>query len=180
MYKAMNKPVKSFIGGVLFLLLGVVQTSSVMAKSDDFMQREIAAKIAESTLLRGTRIEVHVEQRLVVLSGVVRLLEQKLVSERISWTTLGVFEVDNEIRVVPKLPLTDVAIERKVREIIKTYQRFHGAGLMVSVDEGVVSIQGNFSGIADPSFLKHKAAAVEGVLDIKIHAAFLAQLNDTE
>ncbi len=144
------------------------------------MQREIEAKIAESTVLRGTRIEIHVEQRLVVLSGVVRLLEQRLVSERIAWTTLGVFEVDNEIRVVPKLPLTDVAIERKVRSVIKTYQRFHGAGLMVSVDKGVVSIQGNFSGIVDPSFLKHKVATIEGVLDIEIHATFLARLNVSE
>ena len=131
-------------------------------------------------MLRGTRVEIHVEQRLVVLSGVVRLFEQKLVSERIAWTTLGVFEVDNEIRVVPKLPLTDVAIERKVREIIKKYPRFHGAGVKISVEEGVVSIQGNFSGIGDPSFLKHKAATIEGVLDIKIHAIFLARLNETE
>ena len=144
------------------------------------MQREIEEKIAESTMLRGSRIEVHVEQRLVVLSGVVRLFEQRLVSERLAWTTLGVFEVDNEIRVAPKLPLTDAAIERKVQEIIKTYQRFHGAGLVVLVDKGVVSIQGTFSGIGDPSFLKHKVAAIEGVLDIKIHAAFLARLGGIE
>jgi len=38
----------------------------------------------------------------VVLTGKVRLYEQKLIADRIAWTTPGVFEVDNEIQVVSK------------------------------------------------------------------------------
>ena len=140
----MSEPMKYIVGTVLFLILGLFQVSPALARSDDLIQREIEAQIAESTMLRGTRIEVQVEQRLVVLTGRVRLYEQKLVSDRIAWTTPGVFEVDNEIRVVPKVPLADAAIERRIREIIKTHQRFHGAGVVVAVDNGVVSIQGSF------------------------------------
>ncbi|MEA2078393.1 MAG: BON domain-containing protein [Pseudomonadota bacterium] len=170
---------KYTVEAVLFLMLGLFQASPALARSDDLIQREIEAQIADSTELRGTRIEVQVEQRLVVLTGQVRLYEQKLVSDRIAWTTLGVFEVDNEIRVVPKLPLANAAIEQKVREIIKTHQRFHGAGVVVAVDNGVVFIQGSFSGIGDPAFLKHQVAAIEGVVDINIHATFLARLQGT-
>ena len=47
----------------------------------------------------------------------IRLDEQKLVSDRVAWMTPGLDEVDNEIRVVPRLPLSDTAIERKIREI---------------------------------------------------------------
>jgi len=176
----MSRPMKHIVGAVLFLTLGLFQATPVLARSDDLIQREIEAQIAESMVLRDTRIEVQVEQRLVVLTGQVRLYEQKLVSDRIAWTTPGVFEVDNEIRVVPKVPLADAAIERKVREIIKTHQRFHGAGVVVAVDNGIVAIQGSFSGIGDPAFLKHQVATIEGVIDIKIHAMFLARLYGTE
>lgn len=39
----------------------------------DFLLREIEAQIGESTMLRDTWIEIHVEQRMVVLTGEVRL-----------------------------------------------------------------------------------------------------------
>lgn len=173
----MSKPTKPIVGAVLFLMVVLFQASPALARSDDLIQHEIEAQIADSTTLRGSRIEVHVEQRLVVLSGEVRLYEQKLVSDRIAWTTLGVFEVDNEIQVVPKVPLADVAIERKVQEIVKSHRRFHGAGVVAEVDNGVVVIQGSFFGISDPAFLKHQVAMIPGVVNIRINAAFLARLT---
>ncbi len=166
-------------GPVLLLILVLFQASPVLARSDDVIQREIEAQIAESAILRDTLIEVRVEKRLVVLTGQVRLYEQKLISDRIAWTTLGVFEVDNEIRVAPKVPVADAAIEHKIREIVKTDERFHGVGVVVAVDNGVVSIQGSFFGLSDPVFLKHKVAEIEGVVDINIRATFLARSSGT-
>lgn len=175
----MNTSMKGIGGSVLLLILVMVQVSPALARSDDLIQREIEAQIAGTTLLRGSQIEVRVEQRLAVLTGQVRLYEQKLISDRIAWTTLGVFEVDNEIRVVPKVPLADAAIEQKIREIVSTYERFHGSGLVVKVDNGVVSIDGSFTGLGSPVFLKHKVGEIEGVVDINIHATFLAWSNGT-
>jgi hypothetical protein len=171
----MSEAMKRIGAPVLLLMLALFQVTPALAQSDDLIQREIEAQIAGSTMLRGTRIEVHVEQRLVVLTGQVRLYEQKLISDRIAWTTPGVFEVDNEIRVVPKVPLADAAIEQKIREIVNTDERFYGAGVVVAVDNGFVSIQASFSGVGDPVFLKHKVAEIEGVLDIEIRATFLAR-----
>lgn len=51
------------------------------------------------------------------------------------------------------------------------------AGVVVAVDNGIVSIQGSFSGIGDPAFLKHQVAMIEGVVDIKIHAMFFASVK---
>ena len=170
----MNGSMKHIGGPILLLILVLFQVDPVLARSDDLIKHEIEAKIAGSTKLRDTRIEVHVEQRLVVLTGQVRLYEQRLISDRLAWTTLGIFEVDNEIRVVPKVPLADAAIERKIKEIVNTYERFHGAGLVIKVDNGVVSIDGSFTGMGTPVFLKHKVGEIEGVVDIKIHAKFLA------
>ncbi|MEN8167903.1 MAG: BON domain-containing protein [Pseudomonadota bacterium] len=166
---------KRIKGPVLLLILALFQVTPALARSDDLIQREIEMQIAESTALRSTRIEVHVEERLVVLSGEVRLYEQRLIAERISWTTLGVFEVDNEIRVVPKLVLSDAAIEQKIREIVKADERFRATGLVVRVNNGKVFLSGSFLDFHDPSILKHKVAEIEGVVGIEVHAAFLAE-----
>ena len=176
----MNAVMKHIGGPILLLILALVQVTPALARSDDLIQREIEAQIAESTMLHGTGIEIHVDHRLVILTGEVRLFEQKLIADRIAWTTLGVFEVDNEIRVVPKLPLTDAAIERKIREIVKADEQFRAAEVIISVTNGEVFLRGSFLGYRDPLRLKHKVAEIEGVVDIKISAAFLARSSGTE
>lgn len=166
---------------VLLLILVLFQVAPVLAKSDDdLIRREIEARIAKSTILRDISINVHVEERLVVLTGQVRLYEQKLISDRIAWTTVGVFEVDNEIRVVPRLPLSDAAIERKIQEIVKAKGRFRDAGVVIRVNNGRVFLKGSFLDFRDPSSLKHKVAEIEGVVAIEISAAFLARSNTAE
>jgi osmotically-inducible protein OsmY len=171
----MNEPLKRIGRPVLLFMLFLFQTTPVLARSDDIIQREIEALFAGDTMLRDTRIKVHVEDRLVVLTGEVRLYEQKLITDRMAWTTLGVLEVENEILVIPKVPLSDMDIERKIREAVKADVRFHGAGVEIAVNNGEVSIQGSFAGIGDPVILKHKVAEIEGVVDIRIIATFLAR-----
>jgi hypothetical protein len=43
--------------------------------------------------------------------------------EQIIWNTKGVVEVDNEIRVVPRLLQTDGAVERKIMELVNIHQK---------------------------------------------------------
>ena len=172
----MSDLMKRFVAPLSLLMLSLFQITVAQARSDELIQREIEAQIADSEQLAGARIAVQVEQRLVILTGDVRIYEQKLVSERIAWTTMGVFEVDNEIRVVPKIPLTDTAIERKVMQIVISDDRFRAAGVSVQVSDGMVSLRGNFVNFSDPTALKHKVAEIEGVIGIDIHAVFLAKL----
>lgn len=169
----MSEPMKRVGVAVLLLVLTLFQATPALARRDELIQQDVEARIAESTMLRGARIEVHVERWLVVLAGEVRLYEQSLIAERIAWTTPGVFEVDNEIRVVPKAPVANAAIERKIREIVNAEERFRAAGVMIRVHNGEVLLSGSFFDFRDPSALKHKVAAIEGVITIKISAAFL-------
>ena len=173
----MKKTMKHITGPILILILALFQVAPALARSDHFIQAEIEAQLAESEELRGTKIEVHVEQRLVVLSGTGRLYEQKLISERIAWTTPGVSEVDNEIKVVPTLPMSDVAIEWKTKEIVKFNVRLNAAAIVVVVKNGVVTIQGSFSEISDLVFLKHEVAKIEGVVDIRVTGGVIARLS---
>ncbi len=176
----MSEPMKRTAATFLVTVLGLFQATAVWARSDETIQREIEAQLAESKKLEGTRIDVRVERRLVVLTGEVRIYEQKLTSERIAWTTLGVFEVDNQIRVTPRVQLSDIAIERKIREVIKNNTRFRAAGISVAVNKGQVVLKGSFLGFSDPSKLKHKVAEIEGVVSIVMDAVFLAQSRETD
>ena len=162
---------------LLLLLLSPFQAVVALDRSDELIKRDIEAKISESKALTGTQIRIHVEQQLVILTGEVRLYEQKLVSERIAWTTTGVYEVDNEVRVKPKIPLSDTTIERKVAEIVVKDGRFRAAGVSVQVSKGKVVLRGNFVNFSDPTALKHKVAEIEGVIDIDMQATFLARLG---
>ena len=169
----MNASTKIRILSVLFILMIFFSVTSVLAQSDRQIQHEIEVQIAESAVLQGIRIDIHVEQRLVVVTGDVRLYEQKLILERIAWTTPGVFEVDNEIRIVPKMPLTDEQIKEKIMAIVKADDHFHVALLDIRIDKGNVILKGSFLDFRDPSRLKHTIAAIEGVLTIRINATFL-------
>lgn len=165
---------KTKISVLMFMLLMTLffQTTPAIARSDGLMQREIKAKIALAKVLRKTQIEVRVVQRLVVLTGQVRLYEQKLIGGRIAWTAEGVFEVENDIRVVPTIPVSDNNIDLKIRKIIQADKRFIAAAVEISVNNGEVRLSGKFANLHDPSRLKHRVAEIEGVLDITMNADF--------
>ena len=158
---------------VLFLIVVLFQMNPALARSDDLIKSEIEAKFSETTALQNTSIKVYVDQRLVVLTGKVRLYEQKLIANRIAWTTMGVSEVDSEIQVVPKIPLADAGIEKKIKMLIKSDQQFLAAGIVVQVVNGEVFLSGSFINLRDPSRLKHKIAEIEGVVEIKMSATFV-------
>ena len=178
--KTMNELMKSITGPILLLLMALLQVTPALAQSDLVIRVEIEAQLAKSEKMRDAKIEVHVEQRLVVLTGTTRLYEQKLISERIAWTASGVTEVDNEIKVVPTLPMSDAAIEWKIKEIVKFNLSLHVAGIVAVVKNGAVNIQGSFSEISALIFLKHEVAKIEGVVDIRFTGEVIARSSITK
>lgn len=176
----MNKRMKRLTVPILLFMLVLFQLTPALAQSDYFIKAEIEAQLAESKKMRDTKIEVHVEQRLVVLTGTTRLYEQKLISEGIAWTVPGVTEVDNEIKVVPTLPMSDAAIEWKIKEIVKFNLSLHAAGIVAVVKDGAVTIQGSFSEISALIYLKHEVAKIEGVVDIRFTGEVIARSSITK
>lgn len=157
---------------VLAVMLGIIHVQQVLALSDEIIKHRIEDAAANTPELRGTKIVIAVEDRYVVLYGEVRLYSQKMTYERIAWKTMGVLEVENEIRVVALMPLSDAAIERKIREIVKTYRRFQGLEVKIRVAEGSVFLRATFEHPRDVLFLKHRVAEIEGVTAIKIESSF--------
>jgi hypothetical protein len=56
--------------------------------------------------------------------------------EHIVWRTPGVVEVDNDMRVVPRLPVEDAEIARHIHTLIQGHPRFQHAEITVHVTQG--------------------------------------------
>jgi len=85
----------------------------------------------------------------------------------------GVVELNNAMRVVPRLPVEDAEIARHIHTIVKNHQRFQYAEITVDVTEGAVSLSGTFYDPDDALFLKHQVAEIEGVIRLEIMTRFV-------
>jgi len=153
----------------MFLLLSAPQAFSM---SDAGLKHWIEAKAAGSPVLMiANRVRVDVDDGIVVLSGQVRLLAQRMEYDLIAWQTNGVKEVDNEIRVVPEVAVSDAEIERQVRYIVfDTYRRHwhHEMDAHIGIEKGQVRIRANLRRPRDLLMLKHRLAKIEGITWLEI------------
>ena len=95
---------------------------------------------------------------------------QKLLYEHIVWRTPGVVKLDNDMRVVPRLPVEDAEIARHIHTLITGHQRFLHAEITVDVTEGAVRLSGTFYDPDDVLALKHQVAEIAGVIRLEIMA----------
>jgi osmotically-inducible protein OsmY len=84
-----------------------------------------------------------------------------------------VVELNNDIRVVPRLPVEDTEIAGHIHTLLKGHQRFQNAEITVDVTEGAVSLSGTFYDPGDFLFLQHQVAEIEGVIRLEIMAQFV-------
>jgi len=157
---------------VVIGLLGSPGIVPVYAAGDQELLERIAIHIHHDKRLEGTQVHVLVQRGQVALSGTVDLYSQKMLYEHIVWRTPGVVKLNNEIRVVPRLPVEDAEIARHIHTMIKGHQRFQNAEITVDVTEGAVSLSGTFHDPDDVLFLKHQVAEIEGVIRLEIMTRF--------
>ncbi|NOR24745.1 MAG: BON domain-containing protein [Desulforhopalus sp.] len=158
-----------FIRTALFLFL-LLQISQALASDNDTIRQHIKKIATENAILSNSQVTIYVEDGFVLLTGTVQLYLQKMDFEQIAWKTKGVTEVENEIEVKSEFPLSDTAIERKVRMILMDCECFHGGKYIITVSKGVVSVTGVFFHPRDVQILKRQIAEIEGIVGINIHA----------
>jgi osmotically-inducible protein OsmY len=143
--------------------------------ADEELRGQLESQLETLRDRESAEIRVVVREGLVILQGRVGLLEQSLRAEQIAWKTPGVLDVDNELRIVPLAVTGDAEIERRARTLIKGDARFIDTSLEVEVRAGVVRLRGSFQDPADVLALKHRIAAIPGVLDVAIDAVLVAR-----
>jgi len=164
----------ALLPALLIMALSVtVPAPQALAMSDEIIKQRIEDAATDTSRLKKAKVEVAVEDGYVVLYGVVGLYIQKMLYEQIAWKTEGVVEVENEIRVVPKLARADEDITRKIMEIVHSHPRLQAMNLDIEVERGAALIHGTFEHPRDVLFLKHQVAEIEGVITLSIMAKFL-------
>jgi hypothetical protein len=160
--------------GLIIIVSEITHVHAALAMSDNIIKQRIEDQAADTLSLRKTKVDLAVEEGYVVLYGTVGLYIQKMLYEQIAWKTEGVVEVDNEIRVVPRLVQRDAVIQRKIMELAQTHRRFEGVNAIVTVVKGAVQIRTTLDHPQDVLFLKRRVAEIDGVISIDIQAKFIA------
>ena len=161
---------------LLCVVMGLVGSPGLVsgyAAGDREILEHIAIQTHHDERLEGTEVHIAVQGGQVVLSGTVYLYSQKMLYEHIVWRTPGVVKLNNEIRVVPRLPVEDAEIARHIHTLITGHQRFQNAEITVDVTEGAVNLSGTFHDSGDVLALKHQVAEIEGVIRLEIMARFV-------
>jgi len=159
---------------MLLMLAGIFIPNAALSTSDVSIKQQIEKRVGENAKLKTGKVKVAVENGFVVLYGSVDRYIQKMLYEKIAWKTKGVIEVENEIRVLPIVLMDDAAIERKVKEIVQTYERFQGVSINVTVKAGAVNVLITLNHPEDVLFFKRRIADIDGVVSIDIMANFFA------
>jgi osmotically-inducible protein OsmY len=162
-----------FIMVVFALGFALPPVKPAMAMSDKVIKQRIENEAAADHRLKESMVTIDVMRGFVILRGKVSVYIKKMLLEQIAWTTVGVIEVENEIRVIPALPVTDDVIKRQVMDALHAHQRFADINAAVVVEAGVVFIQAIFKDPHDVQKLKHKVAEIQGVREIRIQAEFV-------
>ena len=159
---------------LMIIVSWITHAHAALDMSDKAIKQRIEGQAADTLSLRNTKVDLAVEEGYVVLYGTVGLYIQKMLYEQIAWKTEGVVEVDNEIRVVPRLVQSDAVIERKIMELAQTHRRLQGVNVIVTVVKGAVQIRTTLNHPQDVLFLKRRVAEIDGVISINIQAKFIA------
>ncbi|MBU1057623.1 MAG: BON domain-containing protein [Proteobacteria bacterium] len=162
----------SVTGTILFLLFTLWSCQAVASDNETIRQR-ILDQATEHAALSTSKLTIYVDDGFVLLTGTVHLYLHKMDIEKIAWKTTGVTEVENEIGVKALFPVSDTAIEERIRMILMDCECLHGGAHFIQVAGGAVSVTGVFFHPRDVQFLKKKIAEIEGVVAITIHATVL-------
>ena len=158
---------------VIMGLAGSLELVSGYGAGEGEILEHIAIQTHRDERLEDTEVHIAVRGGQVVLSGTVYLYSQKLLYEHIVKRTPGVVEIDNDIRVVPRLPVEDAEIAGYIHSLIKEHQRFRHTEITVDVTGGAVRLRGTFYDPGDLLFLQHQVAEIEGVIRLEIVARFV-------
>jgi hyperosmotically inducible protein len=161
----MEKRMPGRIVGVALALASAALLAVPVGADDAEIQRRIEKRFEDAGLVQGTDIEISVQDEIVRLRGIALNLRDARRAEREARRVAEI--VINEIRVFPETTRTDRAILRDAEEAIYTYARygvFDAVG--VSVDQGVVAIEGFVNDSVRRREIEERVARVEGVRDV--------------
>ena len=159
---------KRTLGHIASVALGLAMAALVagpVLAGDAEIHERIEKRFEKAGLLQDTDIEITVEDEIVHLRGIAVTLADARRAEHEARKVAKI--VINEIRVFPEVTRSDRAIRKDAEEAVYTYARygvFDAVG--ISVDQGVVSIEGFVNDSVRRREIEQRVARVDGVRDV--------------
>jgi len=155
---------RSIAWATLGLMLALLAVAPACADDAEILWR-IESRFTDAGLDRVTDIDVTVQDGVVYLKGIALSLRASREAERAARKESDT--VINEVRVLPERARSDREITKDVEKAIKTYARygvFDAVG--ISVDAGLVTVQGFVLDRLRRRELEERLARIEGVRDV--------------
>ncbi len=163
---------KMIFPSTLALVAGTILMSGMSARASDTDSRiesSAASSYVFKTYLKDDSIKTESKDGAVTLTGTVADASQKSMAENTVASLPGVISVDNELQISGKQPAehSDARITMKVKTALLFHRNVSATGTTVYTKNGVVTLQGIASSMAQKELTTEYAKDVDNVKEVK-------------
>jgi osmotically-inducible protein OsmY len=153
--------------------LSVVYSSNVVKPSDDELESNAKNVLSWNLDIDKSKVEVSSDSGIVKLKGTVNWYSHRHKAEELVSSLIGVFDVKNELAVVPTEMVADELIAKNIMEELGLSSYFEASIVLVEVADGAVTLTGMVRNHAAKNHAYNVAAHTAGVVEIVNNINFL-------
>jgi osmotically-inducible protein OsmY len=146
--------------------LDVKYSLDVILPDDEEITQNVTDSLMWNSKIISTGIRVETHNRIVVLTGTVTTLWEKLEAENVAQNTHGVLDVVNQIEVKLSKTIVDLDIEKDIRKAFRRNILIDEDKIAVECNEGVVRLSGEVSGYLSKRKAIDLAVHIGGVVNV--------------
>lgn len=135
--------------------------------TDSELKRVVETALNGEVRLRGRDIAVAIEDGQVVLKGNVTELAEKRLAVNLVRRMREVGDVKDQLRLLNNHDMTDKQIQQHIEDGLQQDRAIHEQNIVVSVDNGVVTLTGTLDNIEEKCLSGLIAWWVPGVVDVE-------------
>jgi len=153
-----------------------LRENKYVSVEDDDVEKAVERALEYDARVDAATIDVAVEDGRATLTGTVDNLKAKRAAESGARWTVGVWDVENFIRVQPSTP-TDETIEARIEERFAQSSRVERHEIAVTVEDGEVYLYGDVDSSYEKAVADDLAARVYGVVEVSNHLRVRDELD---
>ena len=156
------------LAAVAFTLL-LTYTPGYASKTDDHIESSARNSYIFKTFLKDDDVKIQAKDGAVILTGIVSEESYKLLAEKTVAGLSGVKSVDNrlEIKGAPPSANSDAWIKEKVKLTLLFHRSVNAVKTDIDVKDGVVTLRGNATSLAQKELAAEYARDVGEVKDVR-------------
>ena len=154
-------------------------TNADILPDDEIRQNILYSIKMDAAIDQPQNIKVAVDNHLAVLSGTVDFYREKLIAETLASQTLGVYAIQNDIKVVPvNQAFSDSDIKAALESVLHNeFPLINSNDVNISVNNGFVTLTGTVSSMWVKDNMEDEFSSIGGVQGVIDKLAVKPDLN---